>query len=174
MGHRNGQIPPGGDGFRKLLMGRGDHQPSRERAPASPLICLHNPFCRGVIWTPHLSRWLQRPPRDHSCTGEPGVVGYLGPGGSPRHRSARLSRRIFPKPGPKWAPGGAGLCPAAHPSCLHTTCASFRPQPSPHATPAALVGNLHPPRASSGAVDQPRGPVSSAEENVESVHETYL
>ncbi|VCW97709.1 unnamed protein product [Gulo gulo] len=45
-----------------------------------------------------------------------------------------LSRRIFPERGPKWAPKGADTA-RPHPSCLHTTCASFRSQPSPHTDP---------------------------------------
>lgn len=49
--------------------------------------------------------------------------------------------------------------PAYHVHLLQT------PALAAHRPPAALVGNLHPPRASSRAVDQPqRGPVSCGRE----------
>lgn len=99
-----------------------------------------------------------------TAVSEPGVVGTQG-------QVALLATAVhvvqenLPK---AWAEVGTRRrrhCPAApqlpayHVRLLQTPAlATYRP-------PAALVGNLHPPRASSGAVDQPqRGPVSCGRE----------
>lgn len=48
----------------------------------------------------------------------------------------RLSKKMSPEPGPKWAsPGPETACP--HPSCRHTTSASLRSHRSSHTVPQA-------------------------------------
>ena len=58
----------------------------------------------------------------------------------PRWRSApahcRLSRKMSPEPGPKWAFPRADMA-RPHPSCRHTTSASFRSHRSSHTVPQA-------------------------------------
>lgn len=56
----------------------------------------------------------------------------------PRKRSTpahwRLSRKMSPEPGPKWAFPRAAMA-RPHPSCRHTTSASFRSHRSSHTVP---------------------------------------
>ena len=167
------QIPLEGTGFWKLLMCRGNHQPSREGVPASLLICCHDPFCRGVVGTPHLSRWLQRPPRDHSCEWTR-CRGHTGPGGSPHHCSAHCPGESFR------SPGRSGHREArTPPSRTPAACIPRAPpsDPSPRRTPTPSCPGRKPPPAQS--IFQGRWPASALasllrERTSRLVHETSL